>query len=52
MAPVDKRLFHDKHRLGETTDNGKSFIETYPDSEAAKILDRICSSIDGKIRKS
>jgi len=39
-------------RIVETTDNGKSFIELYPDSEPGKILDKICSSIDENIRKS
>ena len=38
-------------RIVETTDDGKPFIEMYPDSESAKVLDKICSSIDEKIRK-
>jgi len=37
-------------RIVETTDNGKPFVEMYPDSESAKVLDKICSSIDEKIR--
>ncbi|MEW6040312.1 MAG: Mrp/NBP35 family ATP-binding protein [Elusimicrobiota bacterium] len=38
-------------RIVESTDNGKSFIEVYPGSEATKVLEKICSSIDEKIRK-
>ncbi|HAX61940.1 MAG TPA: ATP-binding protein [Elusimicrobia bacterium] len=38
-------------RIVEASDSGKSFIELYPDSESAKTLDKICSSIDKKIRK-
>ncbi|OIO74783.1 MAG: ATP-binding protein [Elusimicrobia bacterium CG1_02_37_114] len=37
-------------RIVETTDDGKSYIETYFDSEAAKVIEKICSSIDGKVR--
>ena len=48
-VPFLGRIPFDPH-IVETSDNGKSFIEAYPDSEAAKILDRICSSVDEKIR--
>lgn len=37
-------------RIVESTDNGKSFIELYPDSEATKVIEKICQSIDEKIR--
>jgi len=36
-------------RIVETTDNGKPFIELYPDSESAKVLDKICTSINEKV---
>ncbi len=33
-------------RIVETADNGKSFIGVYPDSEAAGVIEKICSLID------
>ncbi|HEX7319274.1 MAG TPA: Mrp/NBP35 family ATP-binding protein [bacterium] len=43
QVPLDPRIV-------ETTDNGRPFVEMYPDAEAAKILERICRSIDERIR--
>jgi len=37
-------------RIVETSDNGKPFIEIYPDSEAAKVIEKVCSLIDEKVR--
>jgi len=37
-------------RIVETTDNGKPFVELYPDTEAAQVLEKICRSIDEKVR--
>ncbi len=34
----------------ESTDNGKPLVESYPDSEAAKILMSICKYIDERLR--
>jgi len=36
-------------RFVETNDNGRPFIELYPESEAAKVLDKICTLINGKV---
>ncbi len=48
-VPFLGRVPFDPH-IVETTDNGKPFIELYPDSEAAKVIEKICNLIDGKIR--
>jgi Mrp family chromosome partitioning ATPase len=37
-------------RIVEASDNGKSFIEIYPEIESSKIFMKICSSIDEKVR--
>ena len=37
-------------RIVESADNGQTFIELYPDSEATKCIENICSSIDEKIK--
>jgi Mrp family chromosome partitioning ATPase len=37
-------------RIVETTDDGKPFVEMYPDSEAAKTIEKICRSIDERVR--
>lgn len=38
-------------RIVESTDDGKPFVEAYPDSEASKVIEKICQSIDEKVRK-
>lgn len=38
-------------RIVELTDNGKSFVETCPGSEATMVIEKICSSIDEEIRR-
>jgi ATP-binding protein involved in chromosome partitioning len=38
-------------RIVESTDDGKPFVEAYPDSEASKVIEKICRSIDEKVRK-
>jgi Mrp family chromosome partitioning ATPase len=43
QVPLDPRIV-------ETTDDGKPFVEMYPDSEAAKTLGSICRLIDERTR--
>ena len=38
-------------KIVESTDNGKAFIESSPDSESAKVLEKISATIDAQIRK-
>lgn len=47
--PFLGRIPLDPH-IVESTDNGKPFVETYPDSEAAKVLINICKLIDERVR--
>ena len=49
-VPFLGRIPFDPH-IVETTDNGKPFVESYPYSEASKIIEKICQSIDEKVRK-
>ena len=37
--------------IAKGTDNGKLFVEAYRDSEATKIVEKICHSIGEKVRK-
>lgn len=39
------------HHIVESADDGKPFVEAYPDSEASKLIEKICRSIDEKVRK-
>ena len=39
-------------KIVESTDNGKAFIESFPDSESAKALEKIFATIDEQIRKT
>lgn len=37
-------------RIVESTDNGKPFVESYPNSESAKVIINICRMIDERVR--
>jgi len=37
-------------RIVEVTDRGKSFIELYPDSEAAKVIKNVCDLLNKKVK--
>jgi len=39
-------------KIVESTDNGKAFIESSPDSESAKVLEKISTTIDEQMRKT
>ncbi len=37
-------------RIVQTTDQGRPFVEAFPDAEAAKVLEKICRDIDERVR--
>lgn len=48
-VPFLGRIPLDLH-IVDSTDNGKPFVESYPDSEPTKVLMNICQLIDEKVR--